>query len=102
MEPRYVIRLRSRRYRGVLFGVTEIRRLADDALVYEEWADPRGKGLPSDVARALRLLEAAPDDQAEAIIEAIKHDRMRAAVARLPTLEELGLTQEERAALGIG
>jgi hypothetical protein len=100
MEQRYVLRLRERRIQGTRYAVTEVRRLADDALLYQEWRDSRGHGLPSVAGRVLRKLQAAPDDQAEAIIVAIINDQMRAAVDRLST-DDLGLTQEERTLLGL-
>lgn len=87
MAQRYIIRLRSRKLNGTRYGVSEIWRVSDEAKVHEEWAAPIGPG-HEEAARIMRLLESAPDDQAEAIIEQIEWERKKAAVNRLPGLDE--------------
>lgn len=87
MAQRYIIRLRSRKLNGTPYGVSEIWRISDDTKVHEEWSVPVGPG-PEEAARIMRLLEAAPDDQAEAIIKDIEWERQKAAVNKLPGPDE--------------
>lgn len=79
---RYILRLRSRRLNKVRYGVAEIWRVSDDTKIHEEWSPPIGQGA-AEAARILRLLEAAPDDQAEAIIKSIVAERMAAVFSRI-------------------
>jgi hypothetical protein len=86
---RYMIRLRTRRPNKQQYAVAEIWRLSDDTKVYEEWSRPYGEG-PNEAERLRRLLEAVPDEQADAVIKAEELERQRQAINRLPPLDEFG------------
>lgn len=68
MQRRYGIRLKSRSLNKVKYGVMEIVRLADGTKVHEVWAKPIGGG-PTEAEQIRKLLEEAPDDQAEEVIK---------------------------------
>jgi hypothetical protein len=83
MTPRYTIRIRLWELRTVCYAVFEIWRVSDTTKIHEEWQRPLGAG-PDEAVRIMRLLEVAPDELAEAIIEGVKMKRKRARVAKLP------------------
>jgi hypothetical protein len=73
--------------------VAEIWRMSDDVKIHEEWERPIGVGL-EEASRIQRLLEVAPDEFAETIVQTILWDRLRAEIGNLPALKERAIGEK--------